>query len=158
MGGRGALGGGGGGNNGKGGKYIQTFTDGETGGKVYTEHGRIDLANKSGGEMDKYVKEKRVCETLARNGHTIVHLDDTKHTDGTYDILLDGVKGDIKCLSSSNNIMREGNKAVRKQGASIVVFEFERIDTKVHREINKLSDSGIHGFYFLKGTKQIQGF
>ena len=59
-----------------------------------------------------HVKEKRVCEALAKDGHTIVHLDDTKRTDGSYDILLDGVKGDIKCLSNSNNILREGKKAV----------------------------------------------
>lgn len=154
MGGRGAASSGGGG----GSKTVVTFRDRKSGGKVYTEQGRIDLANKSGGEMDKYVKEKRVCETLARDGHTVVHLDDTKRTDGSYDILLDGVKGDIKCLSSSNNIQREGKKAVRKQGAEIVVFEMERIDVKVNKEISKLKEIGIHGYYFLKGSSQINTF
>lgn len=154
MGGRGAASSGGGG----GSKTVETFNDRKTGGKVYTEQGRIDLANKSGGEMDKYVKEKRVCEALAKDGHTVVHLDDTKRTDGSYDILLDGVKGDIKCLSNSNNILREGKKAVRKQGAEIVVFEMERIDSNVHREINALIERGIHGYYFLKGSGKINTF
>ena len=54
MGGRGAASSGGGG----GSKTVVTFRDRKSGGKVYTEQGRIDLANKSGGEMDKYVKEK----------------------------------------------------------------------------------------------------
>ena len=54
MGGRGAASSGGGG----GSKTVVTFRDRKSGGKVYTEQGRIDLANKSGGEMDKYVKVK----------------------------------------------------------------------------------------------------
>lgn len=96
--------------------------------------------------------------TLAKNGHTVVHLDDSKRSDGTYDILLDGYKADLKSLNSANNISKRASKATKNQGAELVVFEFKKIDGAVHREINKLSNKGVHGYYYEKGSNQLISF
>ena len=45
-------------------------------------------------------------------------------------------------------------KAVSQQGASIVVFEFEKDSKKVHEEIDKLKKMyRIHGLYFFSNRK-----
>lgn len=152
MGGRVASGGGGGGG------FSKTFEDRKSGGQVYTEQGRIDQSKKSNGERQKYEKEAAMCKTLAKNGHTVVHLDDKKHSDGSYDILLDGHKADLKSTNGGNNIANYAKHATRKQGAELVVFEFKKMDGAVYSEINKLKAKGIHGYYYKKGTSTLFSF
>ena len=79
--------------------------------------------------------------------HTVVHLDDTKRSDGSYDILLDGHKADLKTTKSANNIVKYGKDAINKQKAEIVVFKFDKMDTDKHIALNKLAKQGIHGYY-----------
>lgn len=144
MGGRGASGS-------SGGTYSKTYEDRKSGGQVYTEQGRLDQAEKSKNEMQKYNKEHEMCKTLAKNGHTVVHLDDIKLTDGSYDILIDGHKADLKSLKGSNNILREASKATKKQGAEMVVFKFDKINAAVTQKIETLKQKGIHGYYYEEG-------
>lgn len=99
-----------------------------------------------------------MCKTLAKNGHTVVHLADKKRSDGSYDILLDGHKADLKSTKGANNIGNYAKHATRKQGAELVVFEFKKVDGAVHREINKLNQKGIHGFYYEKGSSKLIPF
>lgn len=171
MGGRGASSGGGGGSGGgshggQGGggeqnnaatKNVLTYKS-PSGGQVQTQQGRIDQAAKSPNEREKYEKEKAMCETLADNGHNVVHLDDQHVEGGSYDILLDGIKTDLKSLDSSSKIGRRASHAVRKQGAEMVVFELKKIDATAHREINKLIEKGIHGYYYERGSKRLFRF
>lgn len=152
MGGRGATSGGGGGG------FSKTFEDRKSGGQVYTEQGRIDQSKKSNGERQKYEKEAAMCKTLAKNGHTVVHLDDRNRSDGTYDILLDGHKADLKSLKGANNILREASKATKKQGAEKVVFRFDKITAEVKQKIEALKQKGIHGYYYGKGGKELFEF
>lgn len=156
----GGHGGGGGNGNGKNGtadSFVKTY-ESASGGQVITQQGRIDQANKSKNEKQKYEKEKAMCETLADNGHSVVHLDDQNIEGGSYDILLDGVKTDLKSLESSSNISKRASTAIKKQGAEMVVFQLKKIDATAHKEINKLIEKGIHGYYFEKGSKRLFRF
>ena len=46
-----------------------------------------------------------MCKDLARTGHHIEHLNgEGKGKGDTYDIHIDGVKADLKSVSSANNI------------------------------------------------------
>ena len=98
---------GGSGSGGGGGGFSKTYEDGRTGGQVYTEQGRIEQSKKSNGERQKYEKEAAMCKTLAKNGHTVVHLADKKRSDGSYDILLDGHKADLKSTKAPEYDQRQ---------------------------------------------------
>lgn len=138
--------------------YEVTYVDKESGGLLITEKGRIAQSEKGKQEMQKYEKEKDVCLTLAKNGHSVTHVSDVKKSKETFDIIIDGKKADIKCKSSANNISRNAHKATNSQGAQIVVFRFDKINSTVNFEINKLSDKGIHGYYFEKGSLKLMSF
>lgn len=172
MGGRGASSGGGGGSGGgshggQGGggeqnnaatKYVLTYKS-PSGGQVLTEQGRIDQANRSPNEKAKFEKEQRIAEKLADDGHKVVHLEDGKKEDsngenkGTYDALVDGVKVDFKETSGSGNVVKYGKEAIRHQKAEKVVFNFTKFDAKTEKAIAKLSELGIHGYYYKPGTR-----
>ena len=151
MGGRGAS-------FGKGGGLSRTYEDKKSGGSVSTEKSRLELANKSKNEMAKYQKEKEMCEVLAKNGHTVVHLDDTKRSDGSYDILIDGQKADLKRTKSANNILTYAKNAINKQGANKVVFQFDGFNAKMRSAIEDLKKEGIHGYYFVTGKENVVSF
>lgn len=139
----------------RGGGLSKTYEDKKSGGSVLTEKGRLDMADKSKNEMRKYQKEKEMCEVLAKNGRTVIHLDDTKRSDGSYDILVDGKKADLKSTSSTNNIVKYGEEAINKQKADIVIFRFNDINLKVRTELNKLAEKGIHGYYYKEGNERL---
>lgn len=40
----------------------------------------------------------------------------------------------------------------------MVVFQLKKIDATAHKEINKLIEKGIHGYYFEKGSKRLFRF
>lgn len=138
-------------------EYSMTY-ESENGGTVYTEESRIEQSKINKQEKAKYDKEHEMCKHLADNGHNIIHLDDTKLTDGSYDILMDGKKADLKSLKGASNIHREGKSAINDQKAEYVIFRFDSISPNVHKELNKLASDGIHGFYYQKGTDGLYEF
>ncbi len=127
-------------------------------GIVITEQSRIDQANKSKNEMEKYNKESDMCKDLADYGHNIIHLDDRKLSDGSYDILFDGVKADLKDVSSANHIVKYGKKAIREQGAEKVIFRINKYNSQYAEEFRTLQTKGIHGYYFVKGENGLKEF
>lgn len=154
MGGRGAyssISGSGGGN------FLKTYGS-RNGGTVYTEASRIEQAKMNKQEMAKYNKENEMCKHLADNGHNVVHLDDRKLSDGSYDILLDGKKAELKSLKGASNIGREGKGAIKKQKADYVIFRFKKVTSEVRKEIKKLVDEKIHGCYYAEGQKGLEWF
>lgn len=158
MGGRGAynsISGAGGGNSSNG--FSKTYVS-RNGGSVYTEASRIEQAKMNKQEMAKYNKEHEMCKHLADNGHNVVHLDDRKLKYGSYDILLDGKKAELKSLKGTSNIGREGKGAIKKQKADFVVFRFKKVTTEVRKEIKKLADENIHGCYYAEGQKGLEWF
>lgn len=159
MGGRGSYSGSGSGSGGEKSSsgYIKTY-EGKNGGVVYTENSRIGQSNINKQEKAKYEKEHDICKHLANNGHTVVHLDDRKLSHGSYDILLDGKKAELKSLKGASNIGREGKSAIQKQKADLVVFKFKEINSNVHKQLNILAEKGIHGYYYKNGDKGLSEF
>jgi len=96
---------------------------------------RIEQGNVNKQELEKYNKEYDMCRTLARNGYKVEYL---KIIEGSFDIYLNGIAADLKKTAGSGNIIKYAKKAIREQGAEIVVFEFEEMTGKIWEELNKL--------------------
>lgn len=163
MGGRGASssGGGGGGSRGGGGEeeskvpesFTRTYTS-SNGGTVDTQQGRLDQAEKSNGERQKYEKEHNIAKKVADEGSHVEHLDDKHLSDGSYDARVDGVKADFKETSGSGNVVKYGRAAIKEQKAEMVIFNFTRFDSKTQEAINELTRKGIHGWYYKPGVSK----
>jgi hypothetical protein len=76
-------------------------------------------------------------------------------TEGSFDIYLNGISADLKKTASHNNVVDYAKKAVNKQGANMVVFEFETMTGKIRDELNKLKRMGIKVKYFTSDDKVI---
>ena len=106
--------------------WEKTYFDHETGGYVVTHRDRIESGNSSPNEKEKFNKEQDMCKDLAAAGHHIEHLSDKDRPKRhTYDIHMDGVRADLKSASSANNIEKYTRKAVKEQGAKVVVIRIE---------------------------------
>lgn len=94
-------------------------------GFVVTQKKRIAEGKVSKNEIDKYNKELRMCKILADNGCCVEYLKgDNRPTGETYDIIFDGIKADLKCISGGpGNIVKYTKKALEKQGGDAVVLE-----------------------------------
>ncbi len=105
-------------------KWERTHISSNNNGFVVTQKERIaEAVNKQ--EIEKYEKEKRMCINLANNGHDIEFLRGNNRPVGqTYDILMDGMKADLKCVTGgAGNIVKYAKKALTKQGGVAVIFE-----------------------------------
>lgn len=96
-----------------------------TNGFVVTNKERINEANVNKQEKEKFDKELRMCKVLADNGHFVEFLQGVNRPKGqTYDIRIDGIKADLKCITGgAGNIVKYTKKALEKQGGEAVVLE-----------------------------------
>lgn len=96
-----------------------------SGHKVVTDIKRIEESKASKAERHKFEKEMRMCKVIADNGHNVEYLQGTDRPKGeTYDIKIDGIKADLKCIEKgAGNIAKYAKKALTKQGGEAVVFE-----------------------------------
>ena len=126
-----------------------------TGGYVATNWKRIEEANKSNQEKRKFDKEHQLCLTYAKEGHHIKHLVDRKENgEGTYDTIFDNIKADLKRTRSTNNIIKYAHRAIKKQGAQIILFEFERWNNEFRDLVDELVRKGYHGRYVVTGENK----
>jgi len=116
-------------------QWAKSYFDNDTGGYIVIERYRIVQSQRSKNEKEKFNKEYGMCMTLAKNGYFVEYLIDKKDS---YDIHLNGIRADLKKTGSHNNIVNYAKEAIRKQGASIVIFEFEKETEKIHAEILQL--------------------
>ena len=67
-----------------------------------------------------------MCKVLADNGHDVEYLQGVNRPAGqTYDIRMDGIKADLKCITGgASNIVKYIKKALTKQGGEAVILEF----------------------------------
>ena len=131
----------------------------ETGGYLATSWKRIEEAEKSNQETKKYEREHHICIVYAKNGHRIKHLPDRKDNgEGTYDAICDGVKADIKKTGSTNNIIKYASRAIKKQEAEMILFEFEKWDNDFRELVDELVRKGYPGMYFITGKGKIHQF
>ena len=105
--------------------WERTYISPNNTGFVVTQLERIAEAGASKSERQKFEKEMRMCKVLADNGHDIKYLQGVNRPAGqTYDIILDNIKADLKCITGgAGNIVKYAKKALTKQGGEAVVFE-----------------------------------
>ncbi len=118
----------------------------DEGGLLKTSRDRIKEGGKNKQEKEKFDKEHAMCLTLAKANYIV---DYRASVEGEFDIFLDGKKADLKQTNSHNNIVKYGKKAIRKQGADLVVFEFGEINAHILNELAALQRIGIHGYYMV---------
>lgn len=99
-------------------------------GFVVTQWERIEESKASKAERLKFEKEMRMCKVLADNGYAVEFLHGVQRPAGqTYDIRLDGIKTDLKCVSKGpGNIVKYVKKALNQQGCEAVVMEIPSPD------------------------------
>ncbi len=132
-------------------KYNKIYFDEKTGGYVVEEKARYEQGQKSKNAKEVYDKEQKMSVVLAKHGKRVEHLSDAS---GGHDVRVNGVSADLKKTKGANNLANYARKATRKQGAKLVVFQIDNLNHAVHFELNKLSDKGIHGWYFITGREE----
>lgn len=113
-------------------EWERTYISPNDNGLVATQWERIAESEASNSERQKFVKEMRMCKVLADNGHDVEYLQGVNRPAGqTYDIRMDGIKADLKCITGgAGNIVKYAKKALTKQGGEAVIFEFPSPDKK----------------------------
>lgn len=113
-------------------EWERTYISPNDNGLVATQWERIAESEASNSERQKFVKEMRMCKVLADNGHDVEYLQGVNRPAGqTYDIRMDGIKADLKCINGgAGNIVKYAKKALTKQGGEAVIFEFPSPDKK----------------------------
>lgn len=101
-------------------------------------------------ENGKFNKEHNMCMTLATNNFNVSYLESKP---GSYDILINGVPADLKQVGSYKQIEHHASKAINKQGARLVIFEFTKQSVEFYIEISTLKKKGIHGYYYFSHNK-----
>lgn len=113
-------------------EWERTYISPNDNGLVATQWERIAESEASNSERQKFVKEMRMCKVLADNGHDVEYLQGVNRPIGqTYDIRMDGIKADLKCITGgASNIVKYAKKALTKQGGEAVIFEFPSPEKK----------------------------
>lgn len=119
-----------------------------------------DTSRRVKGEQNKqlleiYTKEKNMCIVLADNGYKVRHLGEISGVSSS-DIIIDGVPADLKKTKSANNIKKYAKKAIEKQGANLVVFEFETKAKEIFLELENLRKKGRKVKYFFSGENIVR--
>lgn len=134
-------------------EWERTYTP-PKGGFVVTQRERIAESKASKAELKKFDKEMRMCKVLADNGHDVEYLKGVNRPTGqTYDIHMDGIKADLKCITGgAGNIVTYAKKALKEQGAEAVIFELPTADTVYFEALAEArrKTSGQLFFYILK--------
>ncbi len=132
---------------------MKDYFNGNNGGFLATHRQRKDAGEVNKNERQKYEKETDMCRVFARNGYRVEHQAEQPGVSSP-DVLINSLPADLKRLSSHNNIVRHAEKAVRKQGAKVVLFQFDEDTKRVHEELEKLKKKGIRTYYFFTGKEK----
>lgn len=118
-------------------EWDYSYVSPKDNGFVVTQKERIKESLASKNEKAVFEKEMRMCKVIADNGHRVEYLQGVNRPAGqTYDIKIDGVKADLKCISGGwGNIVKYASKALTKQGGDAVLFEFPSHDIAFYKAI-----------------------
>ena len=101
-----------------------------------------------------------MCKILADNGHDIEYLRGENRPKGqTYDIRIDGIKADLKCITGgAGNIVKYIKKALRKQGGEAVVLEIPNQPTVEYYEALAEARRKCNGriLFYIKGEEVLK--
>lgn len=140
-------------------RWEHTYISEDSDSFVVTEWDRIAESGVNSQEKLKFKKEMSMCKVIADNGHDIEFLHGDGRTRGeTYDIRLDGIPADLKCITGTGASMPKYAKhAFREQGAKIVIFELPSHDKSIYDMLKeahrKYSKDGKIYFYFTDDTR-----
>lgn len=135
-------------------EWEKAYFDERSGGFVVIDKQRAAKGNTNKQEFAKFSKEVEIAEVYAQNGHKIEMLEEDSRK-SSCDARIDGILADFKRTSSHNNIISYAKEAVRKQGAEIVLFQFDAMTPKIRIELNKLKSLGIRFKYFITGKNAV---
>ena len=138
-------------------EWRKDFFCPETGGYLVTSWKRIEEANKNPKEQSKLKKEHDMCMVFAQSGLKIKHFEDGK-PDGSYDVVCNNQKGDLKKTKGGGNIVRYAKYATREQGAEIVLFEFVEWKSEIRDTVSEMIRKNLHGYYFVSGIFVVHNF
>ena len=133
-------------------EWKKAYFDKFSGGYVVVDKQRIKHSKISKNEKDKFDKEYTMCVVLAQNGYMIEMLKERPGFSSS-DITINGIMAELKKTSSHNNILKYAKKAIDKQGAEMVVFEFDAMTGKIRDELNKMKRMNIKVKYFISENK-----
>ncbi|WP_195484126.1 phage minor head protein [Bacteroides cellulosilyticus] len=135
-------------------RWKKEFYDSDNGGYLVTEKTRIEAGGRNKQEQAKYDKEHEMCLVFAHAGYRIEHLGETPGISSP-DVTINGVAADLKRTKGSGNIVRYARKAVRQQGAKVVLFQFDEFNEAVRKELVALKREGIKAKYFVTGENEV---
>lgn len=128
--------------------------DKKTGGFVVAHKSRLENAALNKQEQAKFEKEKEMAMTFSHFGYKIEMLKEVPRISSP-DVTINGIKADLKRVSGENNIVKYADKAIQKQGADAILFQFDTDSERVHLELLKLKRKGYKVFYFFTGKEEI---
>lgn len=98
-------------------EWERTYISPDDNGFVVTQWERIHESEPSKAERLKFNKEMRMCKIIADNGHDVEYLQGVNRPEGqTYDITIDGIKADLKCIEGgAGNIVKYAKKHLQNK-------------------------------------------
>lgn len=134
-------------------EWMKDYFNGNNGGFLATHQDRRKAAEASKNERQKYEKEEAMCRTFAEGGYRVEHLAEQAGISSP-DILIDGLKADLKRVSSHNNVVKYARKAIEKQGAECVLFQIDSMTEQMRNELHALKRRNIKVLYFVTGEEK----
>lgn len=126
----------------------------KTGGYVVAHVSRVAKAGLNKQEAAKYNKELGMSRVFASAGNKIEMLEEIPRISSP-DVHINGLLADLKRTKSHNNLVHYAKKAIYKQGANIVLFQFDVMTPGIRDELNKLKSFGIKCKYFITGENKV---
>lgn len=135
-------------------EWQKDYFNGSNGGFLATHRERVTAGGINKNERLKYKKETDMCRVFARNGYRIEHQAEQPGISSP-DVVIDGMKADLKRVSSHNNVVKYARKAVEKQGAECVLFQIDSMTEQMRNELNALKRRNIKVLYFVTGEEKL---
>lgn len=134
-------------------EWQKDYFNGNNGGYLATHQDRRKAVEASKNERLKYEKEEAMCRVFAKCGYRVEHQAEQPGISSP-DILIDGLKADLKRVSSHNNVVKYARKAIEKQGAECVLFQIDNMTEQMRNELNALKRRNIKVLYFVTGEEK----
>lgn len=142
--------------------WVGVHFDARSGGFVAGRAARVlprraDGAPKSKNMLKVLEKEVAMCRAFAARGYQMLLLEEVPEVPSP-DVLINGVPAELKSVASYGQIKRRGTYAVQKQGAELVLFEFNHFSEGHANALKSLANSGVHGLYYVDGDFTVLAF
>ncbi len=134
--------------------WSKEYFDEKSGGYVVVHRQRIKHSKINKTERAKYEKEFYMAKIFAQNGYRVEMLQEIIGYSSP-DVTINGILADLKRTEGINNIVKYARKAIRRQGAEIVLFQFDNNSAKLRLELLELKSGGYKALYFFTGKNKV---